>query len=162
MFYLYHYRPGVLPDHPIIENMKKITPFHVAVPVYDLQEARNFYREVLGCEEGRSSDAWVDFDLYGHQFVIHLKPRPANTEGLHSNPVDGHDVPVPHYGVVLEWDQWHDLEQRLKERRTRFVIEPYIRFKGLPGEQATMFFLDPSGNALEFKAFQDISQLFAK
>lgn len=142
--------------------MKKITPFHVAVPVYDLQEARTFYREVLGCEEGRSSDAWVDFDLYGHQFVIHLKPRPPKDEALHSNPVDGHDVPVPHYGVVLEWDQWHDLEQRLKERGIQFIIEPYIRFKGLPGEQATMFFLDPSGNALEFKAFQDISQLFAK
>jgi len=102
--------------------MKKITPFHVAVPVYDLQEARTFYREVLGCEEGRSSDAWVDFDLYGHQWVIHLKPRPANAEGLHSNPVDGHDVPVPHYGVVLEWDQWHDLEQRLRQRGIRFVI----------------------------------------
>jgi len=142
--------------------MKKITPFHVAVPVYDLQEARTFYREVLGCEEGRSSDAWVDFDLYGHQFVIHLKPRPPKEASLHSNPVDGHDVPVPHYGVVLEWDQWHDLEQRLRQRAIRFVIEPYVRFKGLPGEQATMFFLDPSGNALEFKAFQDIAQLFAK
>src|SRR5580698_6719070 len=140
----------------------KLTPFHVAVPVYDLQETRSFYRDVLGCEEGRSSDAWVDFDLYGHQFVIHLKPRPKTEEGLHSNPVDGHDVPVPHYGVVLEWDEWHQLEKRLKERSIRFVIEPYIRFKGLPGEQATMFFLDPSGNALEFKAFQDISQLFAK
>jgi extradiol dioxygenase family protein len=142
--------------------MKKITPFHVAVPVYDLDAARQFYRDVLGCEEGRSSDQWVDFDLYGHQFVIHLKPRPKTAEALHSNPVDGHDVPVPHYGVVLEWDQWHDLEKRLKERSILFVIEPYIRFKGLPGEQATMFFLDPSGNALEFKAFQDISQLFAK
>lgn len=142
--------------------MKKLTPFHVAVPVYDLQEARSFYRDVLGCEEGRSSDQWVDFDLFGHQFVIHLKPRPISAESLHSNPVDGHDVPVPHYGVVLEWDQWHDLEKRLKERAIPFVIEPYIRFKGLPGEQATMFFLDPSGNALEFKAFQDISQLFAK
>jgi extradiol dioxygenase family protein len=142
--------------------MKKLTPFHVAVPVYDLNAARQFYRDVLGCEEGRSSDQWVDFDLYGHQFVIHLKPRPKTDEGLHSNPVDGHDVPVPHYGVVLEWDQWHSLEKRLKERCIPFVIEPYIRFKGLPGEQATMFFLDPSGNALEFKAFQDISQLFAK
>jgi extradiol dioxygenase family protein len=142
--------------------MKKITPFHVAVPVYDLQEARTFYRDTLGCEEGRSSDAWVDFNLYGHQFVIHLKPRPAKEEGLHSNPVDGHDVPVPHYGVVLDWDEWHDLESRLKARSIPFVIEPYIRFKGLPGEQATMFFLDPSGNALEFKAFQDINQLFAK
>jgi extradiol dioxygenase family protein len=152
MFYLYF----------SIENMKKITPFHVAVPVYDLQAARTFYRDVLGCEEGRSSDQWVDFDLYGHQFVIHLKPRPATAEDLHSNPVDGHDVPVPHYGVVLEWDEWHNLEQRLKQRGITFVIEPYIRFKGLPGEQATMFFLDPSGNALEFKAFQDITQLFAK
>ncbi len=142
--------------------MKKLTPFHVAVPVYDLPEARQFYREVLGCEEGRSSDAWTDFDLYGHQFVIHLKPRPAGAEGHHSNPVDGHDVPVPHYGVVLEWDEWHTLEKRLRERSISFVIEPYIRFRGLPGEQATMFFLDPSGNALEFKAFQDINQLFAK
>ena len=142
--------------------MKKLTPFHVAIPVYDLPEARQFYRDVLGCEEGRSSDAWVDFDFYGHQFVIHLKPRPKTEEGLHSNPVDGHDVPVPHYGVVLEWNDWHLLEKRLREHSIRFVIEPYIRFKGLPGEQATMFFLDPSGNALEFKAFQDISQLFAR
>ena len=142
--------------------MKKITPFHVAVPVYDLVETRAFYRDVLGCEEGRSSDQWVDFDLFGHQFVIHLKPKPAQAEGLHHNPVDGHDVPVPHYGVVLDWDDWHALERRLKAKGIKFVIEPYIRFKGLPGEQATMFFLDPSGNALEFKAFQDIGQLFAK
>jgi len=142
--------------------MKKITPFHVAVPVYDLVETRAFYRDVLGCEEGRSSDQWVDFDLFGHQFVIHLKPKPAAAEGLHHNPVDGHDVPVPHYGVVLDWEDWRQLERRLKTKGIKFVIEPYIRFKGLPGEQATMFFLDPSGNALEFKAFQDISQLFAK
>jgi extradiol dioxygenase family protein len=146
----------------LFKIMKKITPFHVAVPVYDLQEARTFYRDVLGCEEGRSSDAWVDFSLYGHQFVIHLKPRPKEETNLHSNPVDGHDVPVPHYGVVLEWEEWESLEKKLKERSIKFVIEPYIRFKGLPGEQATMFFLDPSGNALEFKAFQDIGQLFAK
>ena len=142
--------------------MKKITPFHVAVPVYDLVETRAFYRDVLGCEEGRSSDQWVDFDLFGHQFVIHLKPKPTQQEGLHHNPVDGHDVPVPHYGVVLDWEDWHNLERRLKAKGIKFVIEPYVRFKGLPGEQATMFFLDPSGNALEFKAFQDISQLFAK
>lgn len=142
--------------------MKKLTPFHVAVPVYDLQAARLFYRDVLGCEEGRSSDTWVDFDLYGHQFVIHWKPRPPQEEGLHANPVDGHDVPVPHYGVVLEWADWEALERRLREQSIEFIIEPYIRFKGLPGEQATMFFLDPSGNALEFKAFQDIGQLFAK
>lgn len=141
--------------------MKKITPFHVAVPVYDLEEARKFYREVLGCSEGRSSDKWTDFDMYGHQFVIHLKPRPAEITKHHSNPVDGHDVPVPHYGVVLEWDEWHTLEQRLRGHGIQFVIDPYIRFKGQPGEQATMFFLDPSGNALEFKAFMDIEQLFA-
>ena len=112
--------------------------------------------------EGRSAGDWVDFDLYGHQFVIHLKPRPPLADGLHSNPVDGHDVPVPHYGVVLDWDEWHSLVRRLREQSIQFIIEPYIRFKGLPGEQATMFFLDPSGNALEFKSFQDIGQLFAK
>src|SRR5476651_814264 len=96
-------------------TMSKLTPFHVAVPVYDLDEARKFYREVLGCSEGRSSDIWTDFNLYGHQFVIHLKPRPAEKSEHHFNPVDGHDVPIPHYGVVLDWDQWHDLEKRLKE-----------------------------------------------
>jgi len=101
------------------------------------------------------------FNIYGHQFVIHLKPRPAEEIKQHHNPVDGHDVPVPHYGVVLEWDEWHKLEQRLREHHVKFVIEPYIRFKGLPGEQATMFFLDPSGNALEFKSFKDFGQLFA-
>lgn len=141
--------------------MSKITPFHVAVPVYDLEEARKFYREVLGCGEGRSDTHWTDFDLYGHQYVIHHKPRPAEQENHHFNPVDGHDVPVPHFGVVLEWDEWHALETRLRSHGVKFIIEPYIRFKGQPGEQATMFFLDPSGNALEFKSFQDIDQLFA-
>ena len=142
--------------------MSKITPFHVAVPVYDIGEARKFYREVLGCGEGRTDDLWTDFDLYGHQFVIHYKPKPKNIEEHHTNPVDGHDVPVPHYGVVLEWDEFEMLAKRLKAHGVKFVIEPYIRFKGLPGEQATMFFLDPSGNALEFKAFKDVGQLFAK
>jgi len=141
--------------------MNKLTPFHVAVPVYDLEESRRFYREVLGCSEGRSSDSWTDFNLYGHQFVIHLKPGPVDNIALHFNPVDGHDVPVPHYGVVLDWDDWQALEKRLTAKSVKFVIQPYIRFKGLPGEQATMFFLDPSGNALEFKAFKDIGQLFA-
>ncbi len=141
--------------------MRKLTPFHVAVPVYDLEEARKFYREILGCSEGRSAVNWIDFDLYGHQFVIHLKPGPTEEVKHHFNPVDGHDVPIPHFGVVLEWNEWHELEKRLKSHDTKFIIEPYIRFKGLPGEQATMFFLDPSGNALEFKSFQDISQLFA-
>jgi len=141
--------------------MTNLTPFHVAVPVYDLQQARVFYREVLGCEEGRSSDQWVDFNLFGHQFVIHLKPKPAQEISHHFNPVDGHDVPIPHYGVVLEWDAWHNLESRLRSHGVQFVIEPGIRFAGKPGEQATMFFLDPSGNALEFKAFKDLGQLFA-
>jgi extradiol dioxygenase family protein len=141
--------------------MSKITPFHVAVPVYDLEEARKFYREVLGCSEGRSDTNWTDFNLYGHQFVIHLRPRPVAETKHHFNPVDGHDVPVPHFGVVLEWNDWVALETKLKSLNVKFVIEPYIRFKGLPGEQATMFFLDPSGNALEFKAFKDIGQLFA-
>lgn len=141
--------------------MSKLTPFHVAIPVYNLEEARQFYREVLGCPEGRSSNQWVDFDLFGHQFVIHLKPMPQGGIKHHTNPVDGHDVPVPHYGVVLEWETWHQLEARLRNLGIRFIIEPSIRFAGQPGEQATMFFLDPSGNALEFKAFKDISQLFA-
>ncbi|WDF79961.1 VOC family protein [Mucilaginibacter sp. KACC 22773] len=141
--------------------MSKITPFHVAVPVYDLDEARKFYREVLGCSEGRSDTNWTDFNLYGHQFVIHLKPKPVDDAKHHFNPVDGHDVPVPHFGVVLEWNDWVALEAKLKSLNVKFVIEPYIRFKGLPGEQATMFFLDPSGNALEFKAFKDMGQLFA-
>jgi extradiol dioxygenase family protein len=141
--------------------MSKLTPFHVAVPVYDLEEARKFYREVLKCSEGRSAELWTDFNLYGHQFVIHLKPKPAEQLKHHFSPVDGHEVPVPHYGVVLEWEQWHDLETQLKQQNIQFIIEPGIRFKGKPGEQATMFFLDPSGNALEFKAFKDIDQLFA-
>ena len=142
--------------------MDKITPFHVAVPVYDLEEARQFYRQVLGCSQGRTDKLWTDFNLYGHQFVIHYQPKPENVGEHHTSPVDGHDVPLPHFGVVLEWDQWVKLADRLKKHNVKFVIEPYIRFKGLPGEQATMFFQDPSGNALEFKAFKDIGQLFAK
>jgi extradiol dioxygenase family protein len=142
--------------------MAKLTPFHVAVPVYDLAAARQFYGEVLGCPEGRTDELWTDYDLYGHQFVIHYKPKPEGDNKLHTNSVDGHDVPVPHFGVVLEWDEWHKLADRLKGLGIQFIIEPGIRFKGLPGEQATMFFSDPSGNALEFKAFKDIGQLFAK
>ncbi|QJD94640.1 glyoxalase [Mucilaginibacter robiniae] len=141
--------------------MTTLTPFHIAVPVYDLEEARRFYRDVLNCTEGRTSDIWTDFNLYGHQFVIHLKPRPAETEQHHFNPVDGHDVPVPHYGVVLPWEEWHQLADRLKSIGIEFIIEPGIRFAGQVGEQATMFFLDPSGNALEFKSFKDMAQLFA-
>jgi len=141
--------------------MSKITPFHVAIPVDNVEKARAFYRDVLECPEGRSSKDWVDFDLYGHQFVIHYKPK-SQEESLHTNPVDGHEVPVPHYGVVLEWDVWEALSEKLISKGIRFVIEPYVRFKGEIGEQATMFFLDPCGNALEFKAFRNIDQMFAK
>ena len=142
--------------------MNSITPFHLAIPVVDLTKCRAFYRDVLGCKEGRSDKHWVDFDFFGHQLVIHQKEGFSNLEKLTSNPVDGHDVPIPHFGVVLEWDVWQELSKKLNKINTDFIIEPYIRFKGLPGEQATMFFLDPENNALEFKAFKDINQLFAK
>lgn len=135
-------------------------PFHLAIPVDDLKAARHFYGQVLQCPEGRSSDLWTDYDLYGHQLVIHLKPKSG--EELHSNPVDGHDVPVPHFGVVLPWEEWEALAERLRVSGITFMIEPYIRFAGQTGEQATMFFMDPCGNALEFKAFRDIGLLFAK
>jgi extradiol dioxygenase family protein len=141
--------------------MQTITPFHVAIPVHNLEECRTFYRETLGCEEGRSSDQWVDFNLFGHQVVIHYKPR-TEAEDLHTNPVDGKHVPVPHYGVVLPWETFQGFSAELKEKGISFVIEPYIRFEGQVGEQATMFFLDPAGNALEFKAFRNMDQLFAK
>ncbi len=137
-------------------------PFHLAFPVRDVEEARRFYVDVLGCAEGRSSENWVDLDLYGHQIVAHYKPAEGSSESTHHNPVDGHDVPVPHFGVVLDWDAWHALSTRLLAAGIQFVIEPYIRFQGEVGEQATMFFCDPSGNALEFKAFKDPAQLFAK
>jgi len=135
-------------------------PFHLAIPVQSLEPCRTFYREILQCEEGRSDTHWVDFNFFGHQLVIHQKD--GFTPNRISNPVDGHDVPVPHFGVVLSWDDWETLAERLKANNTEFVIEPTIRFKGKVGEQATMFFNDPEGNALEFKAFKDMSQLFAK
>lgn len=138
----------------------RLMPFHLAFPVHDLTAAREFYGGLLNCPEGRSSDTWIDFSLFGHQIVAHLSADAESSEAV-SNPVDGHDVPVPHFGVVLEWEQWHQLADRLKTAGIQFVIEPYIRFRGQPGEQATMFFLDPSGNALEFKAFRDLGQLFA-
>ena len=141
--------------------MQNVTPFHVAIPVHNLDECRSFYRDVLDCEEGRSSDHWVDFNLFGHQLVIHYKPK--SPEELHTNPVDGKAVPVPHhYGVVLPWDTFQSFSEDLKAKGIEFIIEPYIRFEGEVGEQATMFFLDPAGNALEFKAFKDMQQLFAK
>ena len=139
--------------------LNEIPPFHIAFPVNDLEAARSFYGGVLGCKEGRSSQQWIDFSLFGHQIVAHLNKDHVNS--VHSNPVDGHNVPVPHFGVVLPWDAWQDLAQRLKGQNVQFVIEPYVRFEGEVGEQATMFFLDPAGNALEFKAFKDMTQLFA-
>ncbi len=138
-----------------------LSPFHLAIPVDDLERARIFYNTTLELKEGRSSDHWVDFDFFGHQLVIHYKQK-TNIEGNHNNVVDGKDVPVPHFGIVLEWDVWHNLANTLSEKNINFVIEPYIRFKGEIGEQATMFFMDPCGNALEFKSFKDKSQLFAK
>ncbi|WP_375241071.1 VOC family protein [Polaribacter sp.] len=137
-----------------------IQPFHLAIPVQNLEKCRTFYREILNCEEGRSKENWVDFNFFGHQLVIHQKDG-FNPERI-SNPVDGHDVPVPHFGVVLSWEDWQNLSERLKKHNTKFIIEPCIRFKGEVGEQATMFFQDPEKNALEFKAFKDMSQLFAK
>jgi extradiol dioxygenase family protein len=139
-----------------------LAPFHLAIPVYDLAAARHFYTEVFGFTEGRSSDHWVDYDFYGHQLVIHEHPKTASQETAGTNVVDGHDVPVPHFGVVLSWEDWEILAERLRSQGIKFVIEPYVRFKGEVGEQATMFFFDPCGNALEFKAFKDMGQLFAK
>ncbi|AJQ97648.1 VOC family protein [Gynuella sunshinyii] len=139
-----------------------LQPFHLAIPVYDLSAARNFYAQVFGLEEGRSSDHWVDFNFFGHQLVIHEHPQTPAQQQAHTNAVDGHDVPVPHFGVVLEWSQWEALAERLRSFDIQFVIEPYVRFKGQVGEQGTMFLFDPCGNALEFKAFKDLSQLFAK
>jgi extradiol dioxygenase family protein len=137
-----------------------LSPFHLAFPVSDLEATLTFYRDILGCETGRSSDKWIDFDFWGHQVVAHLSPQDAGKSA--SNEVDGHEVPAKHFGLILEWDDWEELAGRLKRHKIEFVIEPYVRFKGQPGEQATMFFLDPSGNALEFKAFKDKSQIFAK
>ena len=140
--------------------MSHLPPFHLAFPVKDLAEARAFYGDLLGCPEGRSSPDWVDFNFYGHQIVAHLSPDEAGHRN--ASAVDGKQVPVRHFGAVLPMDTWEALAARLKQAGIEFVIEPYIRFKGEVGEQATMFFLDPSGNALEFKSFANMDQLFAK
>ncbi|RUO30749.1 glyoxalase [Aliidiomarina sedimenti] len=141
------------------QKQTAIPPFHLAIPVDDLGKAREFYGTLLGCEEGRSSEQWIDWNFFGHQLVTHVAPErilpPAH------NAVDGHNVPVPHFGAVLEMDVWQALADKVKTAGIEFVIEPYVRFKGKPGEQATMFFYDPAGNAMEFKAFADINQLFA-
>ena len=136
------------------------TVFHLAYPVKDIETTRAFYRDVLGCAQGREAETWIDFDFFGHQLSFHVKPEAFN--GIEpTNAVDGKDVPVRHFGAVLDWDEWHSLRDRLIATDTDFVIDPYIRFKGKVGEQATMFFLDPSGNALEFKSFKDMGQVFA-
>ena len=140
--------------------MSKLSPFHLAIPVNNLEKCRTFYKNVLELEEGRHSDHWVDFNFFGHQLVIHFDKNEIKSKK--SNPVDGKNVHVPHFGVVLKWDEFHKFSKVLKEKEINFIIEPYTRFKGLVGEQATMFFKDPSGNALEFKSFKDPKQIFAK
>jgi len=142
--------------------MPPLDPFHLAIPVHDLAAARGFYGELLGCREGRSAPTWVDFDLFGHQLVAHLDPALDPEPANHHNEVDAQAVPVPHFGVVLGWDAWHGLAERLRAADVASVIAPCVRFRGEVGEQATLFFRDPSGNALEFKAFRDPGQLFAK
>jgi hypothetical protein len=140
-----------------------LMPFHLAIPVHDLEVCRRFYRDIMGFAEGRSTATWVDFNFYGHQFVIHLQAGMDNASCQRvQNSVDGHEVPLPHYGVVLEWTDWETLAAKLTRQGIEFIIEPHIRFQGMVGEQATMFFLDPADNALEFKAFKDLGQLFSK
>ena len=136
------------------------TPFHLAFPVKNIAVTKSFYRDVLGCEIGREDKKWVDFNFFGHQLSAHL--RPDELKNTKKNAVDGKNVPVRHFGVVLPWGDWNSLSNKLKELKTEFIIDPYIRFKGEVGEQATMFFLDPSGNALEFKSFKEPSQIFSK
>jgi extradiol dioxygenase family protein len=137
-----------------------MTIFHLAYPVKDKETTREFYRDIIGCRQGREAETWVDFDFFGHQLSFHVRPE-AFTAAEATNDVDGKAVPVRHFGAVLAWEAWHELKDRLMGRGTDFIIDPYIRFKGETGEQATMFFLDPSGNALEFKSFKDPSQVFA-
>ena len=138
-----------------------VRPFHLAFPVDDLEAARAFWGGVMGCAEGRSSEEWVDFDFFGHQIVAHLAPSAVTRETRTSNAVDGHDVPVPHFGIVLRMDEWRELADRLLGHGVSFAIAPHVRFRGQAGEQATMFFRDPAGNAIEMKAFADPAQLFA-
>ena len=139
--------------------MNNLSPFHLAIPVQEITTTRDFYRDVLGCKEGRSSDHWVDFDFFGHQLVIHLNQSKKNIDT--ENIVDGKNIPVPHFGIVLDWQMFTQIEKRIRNK-VEFIIKPYVRFKGERGEQKTMFFKDPSGNALEFKSFKNIDQLFEK
>ena len=140
--------------------MSKLTPFHLAIPVDNIPVCREFYKDILGCEEGRSSDHWVDFNLFGHQLVIHYKEK--SKEQLHTNPVDGKDVPVPHFGVILEWHEWEELSKKLDLHKINFLVNPKVRFKNKPGEQGTFFIKDPSGNVLEFKTFKSDADVFKK
>jgi uncharacterized protein len=140
--------------------MSKLRPFHAAYPVANLEEAKRFYKNILGCQEGRSDTNWIDFNFFGHQLVFHLDKSGIKKEII--NPADNHKVPVPHFGVVLSWDDWHNLAEKLKKANINFIIEPYIRFKDLPGEQGTFFFKDPNGLNLEFKSFKKDSMLFEK
>ncbi len=139
--------------------MNNLSPFHLAIPVKEITTTRSFYRDILGCKEGRSSDDWVDFDFFGHQLVIHLNQSKKNIDT--ENIVDGKNVPIPHFGIVLDWQMFTQIEKRIRNK-VEFIIKPYVRFKGERGEQKTMFFKDPSGNALEFKSFKNINQLFEK
>ena len=137
--------------------MKSLPPFHLAIPVHNLKEAKHFYGDLLNCSEGRSSERWIDYNFFGHQLVVHLD---SSNMKKSFNLVDGESVPIPHFGLVLDWNDWELMREKLENSKIEFIIKPYIRFKGQIGEQATMFFLDPSGNALEFKAFKNINQLF--
>jgi len=142
-----------------MSSASPLPPFHLAFPVHDLEKARTFYAGLLGCTEGRSSDTWIDFNFWGHQLVAHLSHN--TTQAASTSQVDGKHVPAPHFGAVLPWDAWHALKDKLLAANIEFIIAPYIRFEGLPGEQATLFIQDPSGNALEFKSFKDLGQMFA-
>ncbi|GAA4108264.1 VOC family protein [Aquimarina addita] len=142
--------------------MSTLTPFHLAVPVDNLAVARDFYTKMFNLTEGRSTEHWIDYNFFGHQLVLHYQPKAESQKSNAKNVVDGKEVPVPHFGIILEWDVWHDLADKLTKKNIQFVIEPYLKFKGKVGEQATMFFYDPCGNALEFKSFKDMTQIFAK
>ena len=156
LFFCYSFKPSTFDGETLLD---KLSPFHLAIPVNDLDKAKEFYNGLLGAEIGRSDPTWIDFNFYGHQLVCHLTES-SNTQS--KNPVDQHNVPVPHFGIVLEWDTFHQLAMDLKNNKVEFIIEPTIRFKGQVGEQATLFLNDPSGNAIEFKSFKDQENLFRK
>ena len=156
LFFSYSFKPSTFDGETLLD---KLSPFHLAIPVNDLDKAKEFYNGLLGAEIGRSDPTWIDFNFYGHQLVCHLT---ESSNAQNKNPVDQHDVPVPHFGIVLEWDTFHQLAMDLKNNKVEFIIEPTIRFKGQVGEQATLFLNDPSGNAIEFKSFKDQENLFRK